>query len=58
MVQNTFSGIDDAISLGFDNVAFPFAILSAGLVVALMQVIIEALLRCSQTLTRITRKTE
>ena len=45
MIQLTFSGISDAISLGFENVTFPFALLSVGLIAALVQVLIELLLR-------------
>ena len=41
----SFSGIDDALSLGVKNVAFAFAILALGLITALVQVVIEFLLR-------------
>ena len=41
--SNSFnSGIDDAISLGYNNVAFPFLILIIGLVGALGQLAVEA----------------
>ena len=41
----SFSGIDDALSLSFKNVTFAFAILAFGLIAALVQVVIEFMLR-------------
>ena len=45
----SFSGIDDALSLGYQNVSFPFAILAFGLITALVQIVIEVLLRGLKT---------
>ena len=39
----THSGIDDAIPLGYNNVAFPFLILMIGLVAALGQLATETI---------------
>ena len=44
----TFSGIDEAITLDYHNVSFPFAILILGLCAALVQGAIEAATRASR----------
>ena len=44
-LNSLFSGIDDAITLDYHNVAFPFAILISGLCAAFVQVAIEAATR-------------
>ena len=41
----SFSGIDDALSLGYHNVAFAFAILAFGLITAILLIVIEVILR-------------
>ena len=45
LIYYSFSGIDDALSLSYQNVAFAFAILAFGLITALVQVVIEFMLR-------------